>query len=354
MPEPIKPLKADNKSPVLKIEVDPSSFKEFAIYQNLKFQVDESKTPFNKKDSEEEWNNLELLKGSTPGSYLAKFSNAGRSVSYAVKPVFTGIDYDNAVKVFEKEYAVYSKQAQARIANDKAAREKYTRDSIQNNQVVAENTRIEQLNAIIAQKNREIEKQNELAIKRVQEIEKQNAITEKKNLETRKKKEEYAKRMLEVQKENEKRRLEAEKQYAELVKEQQKWRANLATFDDVYRSFKIDNFGYWNCDIATRQEGVTIVATFKDEKGNLLDLYPISIINRSMNSVLQVNSNELFIVPGSDNMILAVYRSKFVYVSYEAFRKLNITAGTKEVTIVVKIVEEANVDYEYVRRLLKN
>jgi hypothetical protein len=46
LPEPVKPLKADNKSPVLKIEVDPSSFKEFAIYKNLKFQVDESKTPF--------------------------------------------------------------------------------------------------------------------------------------------------------------------------------------------------------------------------------------------------------------------------------------------------------------------
>jgi hypothetical protein len=299
LPEPVKPLKADNKSPVLKIEVDPSSFREFAIYKNLKFQVDENKTPFNAKDSEQEWNNLELRKGSQRGTYMAKFSNANKSVTYAVKPVFTGGDYDKAVKAYEKEYAVYKKQAAVRTANNKAAREKYNKDSVQNDQVIAENKRIERLNAIIALKNRAIEKQN-------QEIERQ-----------------------------------------------EKRLAAMTTMGDVYRGFTIDSFGYWNCDIATRQNGVTIKATFKDEKGDTLELYDINVINRSMNSILRVKANEIFIVPESDNMILSANGDQLVYVSFEEFRKLNINADTKEVIFVMKTVEEANSNYQYIRSLFK-
>lgn len=328
LPEPVKPLKADNKSPVLKIEVDPSSFKEFAIYKNLKFQVDESKTRFNTKDSEEEWNNLELLKGSQPGTYMAKFTNANKSVTYAVKPVFTGSDYDNAVKAFEQEYAVYKKQAAARAANDKAAREKYTADSIQNDQVLTANDRIERLNAIIMQKNREIEKQNELTGKKNQEITKKNA--EIKALQA-----------------------ERDRQKAIAVNEQKKWFTTMTTLGDVYRSFSIDNFGYWNCDIAARQKGVTIKATFKNEKGDTLELYHINVINRSMNSVLRAQTNEIFVVPASDNMILAVSGNRLVYVSYDEFRKLKINADTKEVTFVMKMVEEANTNYQYIRNLFK-
>lgn len=72
-----------------------------------------------------------------------------------------------------------------------------------------------------------------------------------------------------------------------------------------------------------------------------------------MNSVLRAQTNEIFIVPASDNMILAVSGNKLVYVSYEEFRKLKITADTKEVTFVMKVVEEANNNYQYIRGLFK-
>ena len=156
LPELVKPQKASNSSPVLRIEIDPSSFKEFAMYKNMKFQVDESRTPFNVKDSEEEWNNLELLKGAKPGTYMAKFSNATKTATYVVRPVFEGADYDMAVKAFEVQSALYKKQGEERARRDNAARRKYTSDSIKFSQLIAENKNIERLNAIIVKKNREI------------------------------------------------------------------------------------------------------------------------------------------------------------------------------------------------------
>ena len=353
LPEPVKPLKADNKSPVLKIEVDPSSFKEFAVYKNLKFQVDESKTPFNKKDSEEEWNNLELLKGSQPGTYMAKFSNAAKSVTYAVKPVFTGSDYDNALKAFEQEYAVYKKQTEVRAANEKAAREKYTKDSAQYFQQITKNTNIERLNAIIEQKNREIEKQNEIIAKKNKEIAKQNKETAKRNLVIEKINAENAKRQLEIEQENEKQRLENEKQNEIYRKEGRKLYASLSALDDVYKSFAIESFGFWNCDIAFRLNATFIRPTYKDEKGNVVQVSNVKVIVKGRNSIFGTEGSELPVLPGSDHMILGICNNQIAYVTYNEFRKLNITADTKEQTIIVKIVSETNLNYEYVKGLLK-
>jgi hypothetical protein len=336
--EPVKPLKADNKSPVLKIEIDPSSFREFAIYENLEFQVDESKTPFNVKDTLQEWNNLELLKGSENGSYMAKFSNAKKSVLYAVKPVFQGKDYSRAMEVFEKEYAVYKQQVQARTAKVKADRLLYIKDSIQFVQADGENKRVERLNAIIAKKNFDIEKQNEIIAQRNLQTEKQNKITAKKNLEIEKRKKMIEKLNEITLRENKKARVQ------EMA---------LVTWSETYRNLTIDGFGVWNCDIITKQEIISIRATFKDEKGNVLDLNLISIINRSQNSILQATPDNMLFVPGAENMILAVSDSKLVYVSFEEFKKLNITADTKEQTFIMKIVEGPNVNYEYIKNLFK-
>jgi hypothetical protein len=52
-------------------------------------------------------------------------------------------------------------------------------------------------------------------------------------------------------------------------------------------------------------------------------------------------------------MLLAVYNNQFVYVSYDEFKKLNITDDTKEQTFIVKIVEENDLNYRYIRNLIK-
>jgi len=361
--EPVKPLKASNNSPVLKIEIDPSSFREFAIYYNVRFQVDERKTPFNVKDTAEEWNNLELLKGSDPGSYMAKFSNARKIALYAVKPVFQGEDYNKAIEVFEKEYALYKQQVEARAAKVKADRLLYIKDSIENEQVIAENKKIEILNGIIAKKNVEIERQNEIIRQTNLAISKQNKITAKKNLEVEKQKKMIAKRELEIEKEralNAKRNLEIEKQneikaiaYKKKMEEARIQAMASITWSETYRNLTIDGFGVWNCDVITQQKTIRIRATFKDESGKVLDLKLISIINRSVNTIFQATPDNMLLVPDADNMILAVNGRKLVYVSIEEYRKLNITVDTKKQTFIMKTVEEANCNYEYIKSLLK-
>jgi hypothetical protein len=313
-----------------------------------------AKHRFNKKDSEEEWNNLELLKGSQPGTYMAKFSNTGKSVTYAVKPVFTGTDYDNALKAFEQEYAVYKKQREVRASNDKAAREKYTTDSMQYVREVAKNTNIERLNAIIEQKNREIEKQNQIIAKKNKEIAKQNIETAKRNLVIEKINAENAKRKLEMEQENEKRRLDNEKQNEIYRREGRKLYASLRALDEVYRSLAIEDFGIWNCDVAFSQNAKFIRATYKDEKGNVIQLSNVRIIIKGQNSIYGTNNSELPVLPGSDHMILGICNNQIAYVTYNEFRKLNITAETKEQTFVVKIVGESNTNYQYIRNLFRN
>ena len=147
--EPIKPQKATNKSPVIKIVIDPASFKELLVYDNLKFQLDPNEKNFNPSDTADDWSDVELLKGSTKGLYTVKFSNATRSVSYSAKPVLEGKDYEKALKVFEKKKKEYQQLLADRLLQEKANKEKYIKDSIAYNVQLEENKRIEQLKHVI-------------------------------------------------------------------------------------------------------------------------------------------------------------------------------------------------------------
>ena len=128
---PVMPEKANGSSPVIRIEVDPSSFREFADYNNVCFQVDEKATPYNTKDTSEEWNNIELIKRNKDGKYTVKFSNARKSVSYVVKPVFNGQDYQKALQAFEEKQAAYKRKLEERAKKAKAERAAYIKDSLE-------------------------------------------------------------------------------------------------------------------------------------------------------------------------------------------------------------------------------
>jgi hypothetical protein len=256
---PVKPLKADNKSPVMEIVVDPNSFQEFAAYKGLKFQVDESKTPLNPRDSSEEWNNLELVKGNGKGNYLAKFSNAKKTATYAVKPVFEGDDYNKALQTFEKENTTYKQQ-------------------------VVERARAAQTNEMARQREERITAAKE-------------------------------------------------------------WNAAL-------RVFYVDGFGVWGSNVAEAFNFHYINATFKTEDGETLnpDSY-IAIYVRGFNGCISTNAEHLGVKLGADNMILSVYKGRFAYESFAAFKKLNITADTNAQTFIMKVVTEKDNNYEFIKRV---
>lgn len=295
--QPIKPEKANNKSPVIKIVIDPASFKELLVYDNLEFQLDPNEKNFNPKDSAGDWSDVELLKGNSKGLYTVKFSNSTRSVSYSARPVLEGKDYDKALKVFDKRNKEYQKKMADRLLQEKANKQKYIQDSVAYSAQLEENKRIEKLNAIIEIRNKEIEKQN--------------AIVEKIN-----------------------------KQIVE---------TNLS--NRILRSFNVDGFGIWNCDNPVLLNSLPIVASFKDNKSNPIELTNVAVFYKSFNGIVKFNDNKIKVVKDADNMIIGIYNGKFAYINYDDYSKLKVNADTKEQTFTMTVVEEKDNNYDFIKSI---
>ena len=295
--EPLKPEKASSKSPVIKIIIDPASFKELLVYDNLQFQLEANEKNFNPKDTIDEWSNVELLKGKSKGLYTVKFSNAKRTVSYSARPVLEGNDYDKALKIFEKNNAEYKNKINERQNKEKASKEQYLRDSLSNQKVLDENKRIEKLNILIEARNKGIEKQN--------------AIVDKQN-----------------------------KLYTETSQS-----------NKIMRSFQIDGFGIWNCDKAISLNCLPIAASFKNEKGDILDLTNIAVLYKSFNGILKFPDNKILVVKDAENMIIGIHNGMFAYLNYEDYNKLKIIPETKEQTFIMTVLSEKDNNYDYIKKV---
>jgi hypothetical protein len=150
---PVKPQEANDKTPVIRIEIDTASMKEFMGYNNLKFQLEPGQQ-FNAADTLQEWTNVELQKGSSKGLYVVKFSNKKKSVVYKARPVFESKDYKAALKEFDKKNKEYQSKIATRKKIEAAQKKKYKVDSLRNAKTLAENGEIERLNAMIAKRNK--------------------------------------------------------------------------------------------------------------------------------------------------------------------------------------------------------
>ncbi|MEP7254308.1 MAG: hypothetical protein ABI666_00960 [Ferruginibacter sp.] len=288
--EPLKPEKANTKSPVIRIVIDPASFQELSIYDNLQFQLDANEKNFSPKDAIDEWSNVELLKGKNKGLYTVKFSNAKRTVSYSARPVLEGKDYDKALTVFNKKRKEYESFKKVRITQEKGAKVQYIKDSLQNMAIDEQNKKTEKLNLLIEARNRVIEKQNAV----VSEINKTSK---------------------------------------------------------VFRTFAIDRFGYWNCDVPVLQNLMQITGNFVDKKGNQLSLTHIAVFCKSFNSILRYRDNNIGIVKNLDNMILGVVNGEFAYISYEDYKRLGVTQNTKQQTFVMTVLSEKENNYENIKEI---
>lgn len=295
--EPIKPEKANSNNPIIRIVIDPASFKELLVYDNLQFQLDNDDKSFDAKDASEEWSNVELQKGKTKGLYAIKFSNAKRTVTYTARPVLEGADYDKALKIFEKKNVEYQKNINKAFSKEKADKEKYLKDSAANEQLLEENKKIERLNILTEAINRRIEAQNALA-------DKQNRVIKEANLSNK-----------------------------------------------IIRSFQIDGFGIWNCDKAIELNCIPIIATFKDVKGNLLNLTNIAVLYKSFNGILKFPDKRIQVVRDAENMILGVYNGKFAYITYAEYSKLKINSETNEQTFIMTVVSEKENNYDYIKKI---
>jgi hypothetical protein len=287
---PVKPRKAVNNSPVIRILIDSSSFNELKGYDNLRFQLEDNGADFDPKDTSEIWSNVELQKGDKPGLYAVRFSNAKKRVTYSARPVFAGNDYEAALKVFEKKNEAYNKRLQQRRKLAKRNKALWLRNSIENERVV-------HLNALIAARNRHVDSMN-IVIDRI-------------NNETR-----------------------DENQVTRLI-----------------RSLQIENFGYWNCDLATWIEGMPVVARFLDSAGNEIHLTNIAVIYRGFNGIMRFDNQHILVSKSSDNMIIGVYNGRFAYITYKEYRALGITPDTKVQIFKMNVVAPKDNNYKFIEKI---
>ena len=301
--EPLKPARIVNDLPIIKVAIDKTSFKELLAYNNLQFQLDKDEKRFKPEDSNIDWNDIKLIKGNKRNTYIIRFSQVypGRnySVEYNVIPVLNDKDYAKAMLVYDRQMKEYEQKIEARLAADKANREAYLKDSLNNAQIDRDNEKTAQLNAIIEAKNAEIEAANK-------QIEKENKEVESINLANR-----------------------------------------------TLRNFEIDGFGIWNCDRPLGgEEYVNVIPSFVDEHQQPIQPMDINLFIKQFNGLYNVGSDSIPIPISRENMMVAVVDGYFAYITYDEFKKLNITRETKSQTFPMHIVSKANNHYDFIKSLV--
>lgn len=303
--KPLKPVQAKKGAIIIKIVIDPASFKELLVYDNMKFEIDPGNTNFNPKDTEVEWSGIDLQKGHKEGLYKIKFSKKDQSVTYAVRPVLEGEDYNRAIKIFEEKTREYNAKLNERITREERTKKQIalqlTRDSLESQRILAENQRIRELNKLIEERNKEILKIN---VERKKTIDKQA--------------------------------MEMHDAFA---------------LGNTVRRFSIDVFGVWNCDEPIMLNSFPVVANFQHRNGDTIELQSTAVVMKSINGIASYYGNVIRLSNDSDNMIFGVYGGRFAYITFKEYNALKITKDTKEQTFIMSIVSKEQNNYEFIKKL---
>lgn len=102
-----RPLKADPKKNRFVVDFSKEEFPEMANYQNVIFEVDESKEKFDPANYNLTWELVTLSRGDTESRYKLTLRKGLRTVKLDVYPVLDGGDYDEALVEYEKAHAKY-------------------------------------------------------------------------------------------------------------------------------------------------------------------------------------------------------------------------------------------------------
>jgi len=319
--KPIKPVRANDKTPVIQIDVDPASFKELMAYNNMLFQLDPSEKSFNENDSLNEWNNVKLNRTDQYGVYRVSFSNDNTTVSYLARPVFEGENYNKALKVFEQKRIEYEKELSRAIANDKKNKDQYVLDSLEDKK---ENLRIEKLNT----GNREKYIKDSLAYEKVLEenerITKLNVLIEARNMERAR-----------------------QRAIAE------KWNNEMNQALTIYRSFEIDGFGLWNWDKPIRENAFPYAANFTDSNGKDLNVSFVAVVYSRFNSIMRFEDNNIQLIKDSRNMILGTHDGKLAFTIYDYYDDSDRDKKSKEGKFEMSLIAASEENYKRLKRLLE-
>ncbi len=344
--KPLPPQKASGKNPTIEIIIDPASFKELLVYNNLKFEVLNSATETVGEDSKTEWSDVQLLHTNGSKKYIAKFSTGTKSVQYEVKPVLEGKDYDEAVNVYNAKIKAYYDLQKNSINIEQAQQDTL---ALQNKIINEDNKKTLANNEVVVAKNKLIDDEN----KRIAEL---NVLINARNVEIIEAKKVYQAQMTEIEKNikntniaNQERQrrgdsinsIIAEKYYrAALLKEY------------LLRSFTIDGFGYWNCDNPTLSNGIPISATFVNDKNVALVFNYLNVATLGVNRMNVYYNNNITVIPNTNHIIWAIQDNQFYYLSYKEYEKLHIKIDTRSCTFKLNKYEGPSNSIKELKKIL--
>ncbi len=324
---PAPPQKASNLNPVINVIIDPASFKELLVYDGLKFEVTDAKENTVGEDSKTDWDNIELTRGEANGTYKVIFSARNKKVTYNVKPVLEGKDFEAAEKLYQQKIKEYT-----RIQNER----KKSEDENQKLLAQQNNNKKRSIDSVA----KELEENNKRVTELNKLIELRNKFTEAENT-----------KILAINKQNKRLRDSLITVNKELVKRQMAdfekqiaiWnQANriAALEQNLIRSFEINGFGYWNCDRATLPATEQYVGNFKTIKNEIVMYNTLCMATEGINRLENYyNTNRIGLINKGNYFGWAFNANQFYYFTKTDFKNATRTNNPNTITISMNLYE---------------
>ena len=131
----VEPKRAEHNKPRFTIKVDEKEFPEIAVYNNIKFEVDDKGYDTSKTNIL--WENVELAHLPGSNNYAITFSTSRQKYTVVATPVFADKDYAAAKNVYDAKYAEYQdklgkrREEEARLKAELAMKAKEMQQQIQ-------------------------------------------------------------------------------------------------------------------------------------------------------------------------------------------------------------------------------
>lgn len=126
---------------------------------------------------------------------------------------------------------------------------------------------------------------------------------------------------------------------------------NLKGEEKITRAFKINGFGFVNCDYPTAYpQGAELIARYKDTKGNDLIINNIVLIEKGRNAIFRYTTSIKF-NPQQENILWGVTKdNKLAYIKSDDFKNVNKTDG--EYTFTMNVYSGKLKTYEDICKVL--
>ncbi len=111
----VAPKKANSGTYSFYIDYDKDEFPELAVFDSVKFEVDEKEKNYYPELSVVTWEEVSIRKSSDNEHYKLTFNKGKRSVSFMASPVFDEQNYDKAMKEYEYRKRQHAKLSRAKM-----------------------------------------------------------------------------------------------------------------------------------------------------------------------------------------------------------------------------------------------